>query len=959
MPDIPVHLALAAAIEAATIPRVDGLAPARFAVKARSESATPALAAALAQALAAYTPIVRPLSPLSRDILVAILPSRAFGDNHAAAFEAAYALRDATEAEDAEPDLPSGTDAEPNPAQPGVEDAGNIVGCWLGPDPALQDKQRWAIDKVKAEAAWAFSRTLGRPAGGQGVVIGHLDTGLTTHGELAGVTRVPGLDLIDQDNTPDDPLGYPGNPGHGTSTASVLASLPTGVMVGTAPAASLMPIRCITSVVILFPITVAQAIDEAVARGAHVITMSLGGAPSFSLFNALRRAVQADVIVLAAAGNCVRQVVWPARYEDCIAVAGSNFHDKPWQGSCRGTDVDVSAPAENVFRAKAGGLTPNEVGQGEGTSFAVALAAGAAACWLAHHGRANVVLAARRNGETVQALFRRLVSATASTPPNWDTTSFGTGVLDMRRLLEVDLGFERGREAGTALEPPTAAGTPLVMMVEAGGEQVVDRVAAVEPMANEVAYHLLQRAFARAAAPQVSPKLAGALGADGMARLGLTPGLTPAPAAPAAAAPAIVPREAPPAADAAAQALRRRFAARRQATDEGRHESSFTLESVHDESPLPEADAVFARIDPKRPDEFLAKQGAEETADVGEVQRALELLERFARPAYAKLKSASGRNVQLDHNERFALEAVILTDGSRPSFLLRKGAVDEALPEAQGWKNDLVGARNQIKDAAAAIGRIEPTAGGPGAFFGTGALFDNQAGLVLTNFHVLHKLLGQSTTLKVRNPAKPNAFRIFGGVYIEFVGETGATEHLRCRVVEAIAPDGAGQTEGLIDAAVLRIEPPDGLNLPAPITLSVSNDPVVGAAASLCVIGFPGNPGALDIAPGAIDWNKVIGTLFNNRFGLKRLAPGTVTVPLGNLEGPDRDRVFGHDATTLGGSSGSIMFSWLDSGNPGVGLHYRGSLGAQSTARGNSCHAFEPIAASLRGAGVRFAGDPP
>ena len=41
MPDDPVHLALTAAIEAATIPRPDGLAPARFAVKARSESATP------------------------------------------------------------------------------------------------------------------------------------------------------------------------------------------------------------------------------------------------------------------------------------------------------------------------------------------------------------------------------------------------------------------------------------------------------------------------------------------------------------------------------------------------------------------------------------------------------------------------------------------------------------------------------------------------------------------------------------------------------------------------------------------------------------------------------------------------------------------------------------------------------------------------------------------------------
>ena len=113
---------------------------------------------------------------------------------------------------------------------------------------------------------------------------------------------------------------------------------------------------------------------------------------------------------MAAAGNCVKELVWPARYEDCIAVGGSNFHDKPWRGSCRGIDVDISAPAENVFRAKTGGFIPNEVSQGEGTSYAVALTAGAAACWLAHHGRANVVAAARRNRETVQALFRRLVA---------------------------------------------------------------------------------------------------------------------------------------------------------------------------------------------------------------------------------------------------------------------------------------------------------------------------------------------------------------------------------------------------------------------------------------------------------------------------------------------------------------------------------------------------------------------
>jgi hypothetical protein len=75
------------------------------------------------------------------------------------------------------------------------------------------------------------------------------------------------------------------------------------------------------------------------------------GLPSFSLWLALTHAVKKNVIVLAAAGNCVGEVVFPARYEDCIAVAGVNWRDKPWQGTCFGPDVTISALSETVYRA--------------------------------------------------------------------------------------------------------------------------------------------------------------------------------------------------------------------------------------------------------------------------------------------------------------------------------------------------------------------------------------------------------------------------------------------------------------------------------------------------------------------------------------------------------------------------------------------------------------------------------
>ena len=94
--------------------------------------------------------------------------------------------------------------------------------------------------------------------------------------------------------------------------------------------------------------------------------MSLGGVPSFSLHRAIRRAVAADVIVLAAAGNCVGLVVWPARYDDCIAVAGTDSTDRPWRGTSHGSAVDVSAPGQNVIRA--------QVTRGDGSRWARARA---------------------------------------------------------------------------------------------------------------------------------------------------------------------------------------------------------------------------------------------------------------------------------------------------------------------------------------------------------------------------------------------------------------------------------------------------------------------------------------------------------------------------------------------------------------------------------------------------------
>lgn len=481
-----------------------------------------------------------PLSTLEPDVLVVTLPDRALAPDRPSVFAAAYAAAKEFDLVAAEPDLPTGffpqPDAEPGPARENLDNF--PPGCWVPAEPELEDQPRWAPRVMRVPEAWAFSEQQGRPSRGAGVVIAQPDTGVTKHVELADAITVPGFDVLDGDADPTDPLGAGGNPGHGTGTASVVVSGEAHVVSGSAPLARHMPIRAIESVVRVTQVSVARAIDWAVANGAQVITMSLGGIPSFSLDRALRRAVAADVIVLAAAGNCVRTVVWPARYDDCIAVAGSNAANAPWPGSCRGPAVDITAPGQNVFRAKVS-LAGDEVGQGQGTSFAVALTAGVAAQWLAHHGRANLVGTARQRGETLQGMFRRLLRATANRPAGWDPFEFGAGIADARALLAADLDLGRDLES---VPPPSdarerAAGSVRSLVAEAAGTDAArDDGPDLHDFGPELAAAVLEGRlgspdrFRREAAPAVpvsavpvSAALADAAGPELCALLGLEP----------------------------------------------------------------------------------------------------------------------------------------------------------------------------------------------------------------------------------------------------------------------------------------------------------------------------------------------------------------------------------------------------------------------------------------------------
>ena len=366
-----------------------------------------------------------------------------------------------------------------------------------------------------------------------------------------------------------------------------------------------------------------------------------------------------------------------------------------------------------------------------------------------------------------------------------------------------------------------------------------------------------------------------------------------------------------------------------------------TLESVPlEEAAPPGAAEVTGRV------EQAARHLAErQDVDDRDFRRALDLWLRTTDRAARRLDN--NPDAPLPPDEVYALEAVVRADGTRPSLLVRSGVVDPVQPLAAGWTGQLAAAGDRLTRAVAAIGRVEPTHPSGSDFFGTCWVVDDRNGLVLTNRHVLDAMVERLPHAVARTTA---GFRVFDGAFVDFAAESGSADVRRYRIVEATPSQVYGTDFARLDAAVLRIEPlPDGpQDVPDALTVSADPDGPLGRLASYCIVGYPAQPVYASGTIEGVDWAWVTRTLFGNVYGVKRLAPGMTHRPLGSLPGDKRRWVFGHDATTLGGNSGSPALAWSDSA---FGLHFAGR-----SIDTNCAHAVSAITTELRALGVPIGG---
>ena len=200
-----------------------------------------------------------------------------------------------------------------------------------------------------------------------------------------------GADFVNRDSDASDDAG------HGTHVGGIIgAEGNNGIGIsGVNWNARLMPLKFLNSDGEGNTADAAMAIDYAVAHGARAINASWGG-PAFSqtLYEAVRRAGQHNVLVVAAAGNEGNDSDvapdYPAAFDlsNVISVAASDRYDNLLSYSNYGAkSVDLAAPGDDIYSTVPPATEPSGYANFSGTSMAAPAVTGAAALYFSHAAR--------------------------------------------------------------------------------------------------------------------------------------------------------------------------------------------------------------------------------------------------------------------------------------------------------------------------------------------------------------------------------------------------------------------------------------------------------------------------------------------------------------------------------------------------------------------------------------------
>jgi subtilisin family serine protease len=301
-------------------------------------------------------------------------------------------------------------------------------------------------------------------ATGAGVLVAMIDSQIdTAHPDLNGAIAGQ-FDAVGNHEKADE---------HGTEmTGAIVAHRK---LLGVAPRARILAIHAFSPETDTAAQTTTEhilaGIDWAILKGARIINMSFAGPYDPLLSQALKKAHEKGIVLIAAAGNAGPQSppLYPAADENVIAVTAVDENDKLLPQANQGPHIALSAPGVNILET-----APNASYRfTTGTSVATAHVSGVAA-----------LIIERDPAIDVAALEELLYSTARNLGPKGRDSQFGYGLVDpFHALNSLDAKVAMNNATPPAATPPLARPLPVSTTPE---KMTVSQMPANQTPANPV-----------------------------------------------------------------------------------------------------------------------------------------------------------------------------------------------------------------------------------------------------------------------------------------------------------------------------------------------------------------------------------------------------------------------------------------------------------------------------------------
>ena len=200
---------------------------------------------------------------------------------------------------------------------------------------------QWAPPQIEANWAWNLTR------GNSSLLVAIIDTGIDyTHPDLVNNYVPLGYDWVDNNTHPLD------DNGHGTHVAGIVAAeMNNGIGVAGLAQVRIMAEKALNSTGWGDEVDLANAIADAVDKGAKILSNSWGSdSDSILIHDAIQYAYANGVLIVAAAGNSnVDAPFYPAAYPEVVSVAATDQFDSKADFSNWGNWIELSAPGVDIY----------------------------------------------------------------------------------------------------------------------------------------------------------------------------------------------------------------------------------------------------------------------------------------------------------------------------------------------------------------------------------------------------------------------------------------------------------------------------------------------------------------------------------------------------------------------------------------------------------------------------------